>query len=162
MAGYGWTLYDVRLGGIQEIHDAGNRLDLTTTFIKNAGGRNWGVRVKGVPRADAPNDLKTTMFFYVAREGLGSLEITNEQDEKGFEGAVRLRGEVPGLGEFGIEVTKGVEGGMQNRYPVHDHPSFEMKPLDRTLAHSFQLPEEALWQVPRECLIFEFWFARCR
>ena len=55
MAGYGWDEYDIRKGGRQTIHDAGNNLDLTIDFIKVPGGEkggNWGARVKGVPRDD--------------------------------------------------------------------------------------------------------------
>jgi mannosyl-oligosaccharide glucosidase len=56
MAGYGWEEYDVRTGGRQVIHDTGNKIDLTTEFVKVEGGMNgelaysWGglgYRMKG-------------------------------------------------------------------------------------------------------------------
>ncbi|KAF7508559.1 hypothetical protein GJ744_009108 [Endocarpon pusillum] len=35
MAGYGWTAYDVRSGGMQIVNDTGSRLDLITHFAKD-------------------------------------------------------------------------------------------------------------------------------
>ena len=95
MAGYGWDEYDVRSGGQQTIHDAGNRIDITTSFVKIPGGNNggsWAVRVKGVPRADAPPDLKTTAVFYASLQGLGSLEVANGFESLGYDGDVILKG----------------------------------------------------------------------
>ena len=40
MAGYGWEEYDVRTGGKQVIRDRGNKVDITTEFVKVAGGDN--------------------------------------------------------------------------------------------------------------------------
>ena len=34
MASYGWTEYDVRLGGKQNISDRGMKIDIQTEFIK--------------------------------------------------------------------------------------------------------------------------------
>ena len=38
MAGYGWEEYDVRSGGRQVIRDQGNKIDITTEFVKVEGG----------------------------------------------------------------------------------------------------------------------------
>ena len=152
MAGYGWDEYDIRKGGHETIHDAGNTLDVTIDFIKVPGGShggNWGARIKGVPRADAPPDQPTTVIFYTGMEGLGNLEIVNEADPLGYKGDVKVNGEAPGLGSFTIDVTRGPES---NTYPPRDHPSYDDKPLDRTLAASFRGPHDALWQVKRTYL----------
>ncbi|CAP73191.1 uncharacterized protein PODANS_2_5980 [Podospora anserina S mat+] len=42
MKGYGWDEYDARNGGVQTIHDRGNGLTLTTSFVKVPGGEEWG------------------------------------------------------------------------------------------------------------------------
>ena len=94
MAGYGWDEYDVRNGGQQTIHDSGNKIDITTSFVKIPGGTNggsWAVRVKGTPRKDAPEILMSTVVFYASLEGLGSLEVENERDTLGYEGDVTLK-----------------------------------------------------------------------
>ena len=146
MAGYGWDEYDTRQGGRQTIHDAGNQLDLTTDFVKFPGGSHggsWGVRVKGTPRADAPERLLSTIVFYSTMEGLGSLGFENEPDSMGFEGTVTLTGETQELGRFKIDVTTGPE---TNAHPHTHHEVYASKPLDRTLASSLQAPPEALWQ----------------
>lgn len=148
MAGYGWDEYDPRTGGKQTIHDAGNQIDMTTEFVKVAGGEHggsWGLRVKGVPRADAPENLKTTVVFYASLDGLGGLEVVGEDgDGLGREGEVEIQGESRGLGKYKVVVTEG-----EGRHPEGRHEAWAEKPLDRTLVQSVQLPEQALWQVKR-------------
>ena len=149
--GYGWDEYDIRTGGRQTIHDPSNRIDLTTEFVKDPGGQhggNWGVRIKGSPRDDASPDLKTTVVWYAALEGLGSLEIkSQDKDGLGIEGDVKLEGQTVELGDFDIRITAG-----EGEHPRPIHPSYAEKPLDRSIVHSFQLPEEALWQT--KCELF--------
>ncbi|KAI9865035.1 MAG: Processing alpha glucosidase I [Vezdaea acicularis] len=145
MLGYGWDEYDTRTGGRQVVHDSGNKIDLTTEFVKIPGGTNggnWAVRIKGSPRDDASADLKTTVVFYAAIEGLGSLSVEGD-DALGFEGDVTIEGKSPELGEFKIDITT---GSKSNKYPIHAHPSHREKPLDRTRVDSLQLPDQALWQ----------------
>jgi mannosyl-oligosaccharide glucosidase len=145
MDGYGWNEYDVRSGGQQTIHDAGNGIDISTKFVKIPGGTNggsWGVRIRGVPRQDAPRDLKTAIIFYASLEGLGSLQVANERDTLGYEGDVVLDGTSAGLGDYKVTVTKGM-----GENPKAEHPSYQDKPLDRTMVHSMNVPENYLWQV---------------
>ena len=70
-----------------------------------------------------------------------------EDDETGVEGDVVLKGQTAELGDFEVRITEG-----KGEHPVMDHPSSKDKPLDRTLVHSGQVPEEALWQV--KALVF--------
>ncbi|KAG0127972.1 glycoside hydrolase [Tuber indicum] len=147
MAGYGWDEYDVRTGGRQVIKDPGNSIDIHTEFIKIEGGENgghWGVRVKGIPRPGAPVDLKTMVIFYVGLEGLGSLSLQNEPDERGLAGDVTLEGSMPELGEFKIDITTGPG---TNKPPQVGHKKYwKEKPLDRTLYRSLKVPEEDVWK----------------
>lgn len=157
MAGYGWDEYDPRIGGRQVIHDAGNMIDITTEFAKVPGGRHggsWGVRIKGSPRSEAPPDLKTTVVFYAGIEGLGSLEIANEEEALGYEGTVTIKGQTPEsvLGDFRLDITQD-SGGKKNAHPRRTHPSYDDKPLARTLVKSLQVPEEALWQAKCESFL---------
>ncbi|KAL4898614.1 mannosyl-oligosaccharide glucosidase [Aspergillus ambiguus] len=147
MAGYGWDEYDIRKGGRETIHDVGNSLDLTIDFIKVPGGQhggNWAARVKGVPRDDASPDQPTSLVFYSALEGLGSLGVANEGDDpRGFEGDVKVTGYTPELGDFSIDVTTGPKS---NEHPEHEHPVYDDKPLDRTWVSSVTMPSEHVWQ----------------
>ena len=150
MAGYGWDEYDVRQGGRQTIHDAGNQLDLTTEFVKFPGGEqggSWGVRIKGVPREDAPEQLMTTVIFYASMEGLGRVGVSNEPSDLGYEGTVTFNGQTNELGDFTIDVTAGPD---TNKHPPRTHETYGNKPLDRTMVASFQVPEEAIWQTARK------------
>ncbi|KAI0132692.1 glycoside hydrolase family 63 protein [Xylariales sp. AK1849] len=106
MEGYGWTMYDTRTGGSQTIHDSLLHIDLTTEFFKTEDGLSWSVRVTGVPRADAPDHLKTALVFHVALEGAEnateqrSVRCTNlNSQEEAREGAnAKCIGMVSGLG----------------------------------------------------------------
>jgi mannosyl-oligosaccharide glucosidase len=145
MAGYGWDEYDVRTGGRQTIHDAGNFIDITTSFVKIPGGNNggsWAARIKGVPREDAPAELKTTIIFSAALEGLGKLEVADNPEPYGYEGDVTLKGNSDGLGDYKLVVTKGTGG-----HPSPTHQSYDGKPLDRTIVNSMVISEEHLWQM---------------
>jgi mannosyl-oligosaccharide glucosidase len=143
--GYGWDEYDVRSGGRQTIHDPANHIDITTEFIKFPGGEHggsWGARIKGTPREDASPNLRSTVIWYNTLAGLGSLEVDGiDAEEPGFQGDVLLKGQTPELGDFEVTITEG-----KGDHPQTGHPSYDEKPLDRTLVHSGQLPEEALWQ----------------
>lgn len=154
MAGYGWDEYDIRKGGRETIRDVGNSLDLTIDFIKVPGGEhggNWAARVKGVPRPEGSPDQPTSVVFYSALEGLGSISVANDvEDTRGIEGDVKLKGYTSDLGDFSIDVTAGPKS---NEHPEHDHPMYEDKPLDRTFVSSLTVPSEHIWQTKGELLI---------
>ncbi|KAJ5887656.1 FAD dependent oxidoreductase [Penicillium taxi] len=148
MAGYGWDEYDIRKGGRQTIHDAGNSLDLTIDFIKVPGGQHggsWGFRVKGVPRDDADPDQPISIVFYTSLEGLGQVGVDPDSisNEPALEGDVKFTGYTSELGDFSIDVTAGPES---NAYFEHDHPSFDDKPLGKGLVLSATFPPNQLWQ----------------
>jgi mannosyl-oligosaccharide glucosidase len=155
MTGYGWDRYDPRHGGVQSIHDAGNELDITTSFVKisDAGdkGGHWAVRIKGAPRPGADEDLKATVVFAIASEGggLSTLEVVGDEenirDIRGIVGDVVLSGENPSLGQFKIVITEG-----KGKHPMHTHPSEDERPLDRTFVASDNFPREHLWQSKRK------------
>ncbi|KAH0384826.1 glycoside hydrolase, partial [Aureobasidium melanogenum] len=84
------------------------------------------------------------MIFNIAVEGLGSLVVDNAEDEEnetGFDGDVVITGETPELGIFTVTIVD-----RKGEKPNHVHPSFQEKPIDKTLVHSVQIPEAALWQ----------------
>ncbi|KAI8961584.1 glycoside hydrolase family 63 protein [Daldinia sp. FL1419] len=145
MAGYGWDEYDTRRGGVQHIHDAGNKIDITTEFVKipsGAHGGSWAARIKGEPREDASSDLQTTVLFYVASESLGeTVDINSEGDERGFEGDVSFVGKSAVLGDYKLVVTKGT-----GDHPNSDHPISSKRDLGKTVVQSLTVPEEHLWQ----------------
>ncbi|TPX08230.1 uncharacterized protein E0L32_001874 [Thyridium curvatum] len=145
MAGYGWEEFDTRNGGVQSIHDAENNIDITTSFVKVPGGSHggsWAARIKGVPRSDAPADLKTTVLLYVTQEGLGSvLEASPSSEKQGYDGDVTISGNSHALGDYKLVITRG-----QGEHPSSDHEFSEHRHLDKTTVQSFTLPDEHLWQ----------------
>ncbi|PNY28129.1 Uncharacterized protein TCAP_01938 [Tolypocladium capitatum] len=144
MRGYGWDEYDARNGGTQTIHDEGNKIDLTTSFIKVPGGSHggsWAARIKGQLRNDAPEDFKTTVYYYIAQDGNGGLEVDGEGAEFGFDGDVTLKGNSKALGDYTIVVTKG-----KGKHPTSDHELSETRHGDTTLVSSQEFTERLLWQ----------------
>lgn len=149
MAGYGWDEYDARNGGRQTIHDQENHIDITTDFVKIPGGSHggsWAARIKGTLREDAPQDLKTTVVYAVNLEGAGTLELENEVDPLGYEGTITFQGETEQHSRFKLEIT---EGPQTNNHPFVDHPSYQIKPLDRTILNGMPIPVEQTWHSKR-------------
>ncbi|KAJ2905292.1 putative glycoside hydrolase family 63 protein [Zalerion maritima] len=146
MAGYGWDEYDPRQGGIQTIHDAGNSIDITTSFVKIPGGNkggSWAARIKGVPRDGALDSLKTMVMFYITQEGLGStLEVVDTSDPTGFDGDVTLNGNSEDLGDYNIVITKGTG----DHPPPDSHAHQAVRDGEKTVVQSLNLPNEHLWQ----------------
>lgn len=89
----------------------------------------------------------TTVVFYAAMEGFGSLAIAHPPNDLGYEGTVTMSGNARELGDFKIDVTTGPD---TNKHPPQTHKSYGSKPLDRTMVSSFQVPEEAMWQTKRK------------
>lgn len=147
MAGYGWDEYDIRKGGVQTIHDSGNHIDITTSFVKVPGGANggsWAARIKGVPRPGVPDDVRTQMILFLGQEGFGSiLEPQADGDQDGFPGDVTVTGRSESLGDYKVVITKGTgehpAGGEYNE----DHD------MEKTVVQSMNLPPEFLWQAQR-------------
>lgn len=58
---YTWTEYDPREGGVQVLKDSFNNVQITTEFLKVAGGEHggsWAARVKGEPiKSGMPSSL---------------------------------------------------------------------------------------------------------
>ncbi|KAK9769232.1 putative Glycoside hydrolase [Seiridium cardinale] len=150
MAGYGWEEYDTRKGGVQTIHDTQNKIDVTTSFVKIPGGGHggsWAARIKGEPRDDAPEDLKTTMVFYVTSEPRWEeIEVASDGEDIGFDGDVTLSGRSEALGDWKIVVTKGT-----GEHPQSGHPVSNKRDLEKTTVQSLTMPEEHLWRA-REVL----------
>ncbi|GJJ12478.1 hypothetical protein Clacol_006720 [Clathrus columnatus] len=104
---YTWLAHDPREGGVQLIKDGKNNVEITIEYLKvNGGDRggSWAARIKGRPMfTDRP--MRTSFIPYFGLEGLGSLELDNEEDEYGFEGQVVFTGETPDLGTFKIRIV---------------------------------------------------------
>ena len=145
--GYGWERYDPRVGGVQVVRDKENGVDMEVSFAKFDEGHNWGARVRGSVRKDAQvgSALKTSVWLSVGVGGLGGLQVRDAKGgaEKGFENDVDFDGQSIVHGDFHLAV---VESDSKNSHPVHAHPSYQSKPLDRTFVYSAQVPAEAMWQ----------------
>ena len=150
MARYGWTAYDTRQGGRQIIEDVGNKINLTTEFVKHSDSQglgNWGLRIRGIPRPDAASDLKTTVVFYVGMEAmractnckLQARQQLGDGDDTSVH-AVDIDLVHPVLGSAGIHITVPVDS------EGHREGAF-VKTLNVT--------EERLWQAKCEYNTFE-------
>ena len=135
MAGYGWTAYDVRKGGIQIVNDTGNKLDLITQFAKvsnDDSGGQWGLRVKGIPRANAHDHQKTTIIFYLGSEDSNSrIECTEVHNINPSNRDVVCDGAMTGLDNFKIQIP--------------DHRP-ESDSSQRTSVKSLTVPADTIWR----------------
>ncbi|CCO28040.1 mannosyl-oligosaccharide glucosidase [Rhizoctonia solani AG-1 IB] len=111
LTGYTWTEQDLREGGAQVLKDPYNNLELTTEWLKIPGGNHggsWAARIKGRP-LDPTKISRNSLIFYAGLEGLGGIDLENEEQENGYEGAINLVGITPDLGDFSIRIVDGPE-----------------------------------------------------
>ncbi|KAF2737328.1 glycoside hydrolase [Polyplosphaeria fusca] len=147
---YGWTAYDARHGGTQTINDTTSMLDLTTEFVKLYEGQsagNFGLRVRGIPRPDAPADLRTSIIFYVGMEALASceecrLEATADQREHGDDkwiDSASIHVKHPELGVGTVHIPNPMDPQRNGRTEMSSTPtSFAIKSVNVT--------EDKIWQ----------------
>lgn len=134
MAGYGWISM-TRDGGVQEINDPVNKVNLTTEFTKIPGGAyggNWGVRVKGIPRADAPADLHTTLIFYIGLESGSGLQCIPSEHTTAEQANVQCKGSTSGLGSFNIQFPASSDSGQMWQ--------------PKTRVKSLVIPDDTIWE----------------
>ncbi|KAL8382160.1 hypothetical protein RB595_006105 [Gaeumannomyces hyphopodioides] len=133
MEGYGWPLYDTRVGGRQEIHDARLGIDLTTEFVKTPDGDNWAVRVSGAARGGG-TPPQIALVFHFAMEEMSVNETAKslkcQVDGAGEASKVACGGADPSLGDFTIELLPGQGNSIVEKVSVMD-----------TL-----VPEDQIWQ----------------
>ncbi|KAE8825709.1 hypothetical protein PTNB85_06139 [Pyrenophora teres f. teres] len=141
MARYSWTAYHTREGGRQIIEDVGNKINLTTEFVKYSEGQsagNWGLRIRGIPRPDAAPDQKTTVVFYVGMEAMGTCASCK------LEAHTRLGdGDDTAVHAVDIELAHPVLGsaGIQIGVPVNNEGTPEA-----AFIKTMNVTEDRLWQ----------------
>lgn len=135
MAGYGWTAYDARNGGMQIVNDTGNKLDLITHFVKapdQERGGGWGLRVKGIPRANAHHEQKTIVIFYLGSDNSDStIECAGGNKIDQFNSDVVCDGTVIGLRDFKLQIP---------------HHRADSDSLQRTSVTTLTVPADTVWQ----------------
>jgi mannosyl-oligosaccharide glucosidase len=143
MGGYSWNMYDTRTGGIQTIHDSGNHVDITTEFIKAPDGESWGVRVTGVPRADAPIGqlVKTAVIFHIAMEDMKTKEYGG-----GTMKILDCKPSNPSIGGEGVDAACHGYDAALGRFAIRASGNERNKVLEGTSVKSIRVPEENLWQ----------------
>ncbi|KAL8339038.1 hypothetical protein RB598_007382 [Gaeumannomyces tritici] len=107
MEGYGWPLYDTRVGGRQEMHDARLGVDLATEFVKTPDGDNWAVRVSGAARGGGvPPQIALVFHFTMEEMGVDETvkSLKCRVDGAGEAGEASCRGTDQSLGDFTIEL----------------------------------------------------------
>lgn len=84
------------------------------------------------------------MIFYLGTESFAGISLVNTPDSKGIEGIVELRGSLPQLGDFKVEVTPGPD---TNQAPVMGNPdAWAEQPLDRSIYTSVIAPPADVWK----------------
>ncbi|KZS99305.1 glycoside hydrolase [Sistotremastrum niveocremeum HHB9708] len=142
---YTWTHYDPREGGVQVLKDGKNNLQLTIEWLKIPGGEHggsWAARVKGEPMND---DLpsRISMLWYLGMEGLGSVDLDNDEEEDGLEGPVRFSGSSPELGDFTVRIVDG----PRNEYITRgNHLQDFANKLEKTHYLGLKVQSGSIWR----------------
>lgn len=132
MAKYGWSMYDVRTGGIQNIFDPGNNLNLTTQLVKmqdDSGKGSWGVRVQGRFRdASIPRNASVIWYITVENDAQSGSNALNCQKSP-WSPEIECQGNSFVLSSFNIQLPWGMT-----------------KNIPTTNLYGFKFPDEELWK----------------
>ena len=135
MAGYGWTAYDAREGGVQVVNDTGNNLDLINYFAKISDHErhgNWGLRIKGILRSNAHDRQTTAVIFYLGSEDSTLRIECRNADRTGLSSSsIICEGTTNGLGNFKLEIFDLQP--ISNRFP-------------KTSVKSLTVPTDTIWK----------------
>lgn len=145
---FGWTKYDPRFGGLEEIFDNDAMLELNSEFVKTDDGLNWALRIKG--NTMHPHSVNTIAFYAgLFDDGEGSkLELDNELYEHSNnlienDNRITLGGNMNKLGgDFKIEIIED----DKNKKPTSN--TIDDKAYDPSLTHhiSLKVPNEEIWK----------------
>ncbi|TDL27204.1 glycoside hydrolase family 63 protein [Rickenella mellea] len=145
LAGYTWTEYDAREGGIQELNDPMNNVKITTELLKVPGGEHggsWAARIKGVPlKPEIPS--RTSFIFYLGIDGLGGIDMETDEDEHGLEGPVKFSGTTPDLGDFTLRI---VDGPDNEAVTTGAHSAAFFDRIGKTHYMGARVPTGDVWQ----------------
>lgn len=146
MGGYGWTNYDPRTGGSQNIEDTKSNLRLTTEFLKKPGGAtggNWHLRIRGLPVTKTPN-LRTVVVFYIGSENQPDtndplLECRTIRSGNRSSEPISFNGHSSGLGSFNL-LLQALRSPMSN-----SQNAFTSIPHEISVA-SITVPRTTIWK----------------
>jgi len=144
--GFGWTKYDSRFGGRQEFKDNELKLDLTTDFVKSRDGKNWALKVKGVPRPGYESET-TSIVFYTGLEGDGVLTSASGNPVEGFKrgDSIKLIGQSMELDGFEIDISDGPDTNNHKHLKKKQLADPTLNPA-RTHYMSMRVPDDNVWQ----------------
>ena len=135
MAGYGWTTYDPRKGGVHIVNDTVNKIDLIVQYAKLTDHENseyWGLEVEAIPRADSRTHQISTIIFYLGSEESRS-RIHCGMEHKTFSSQMEVvcEGTATHLDDFRIRISSDrmYKGAIQ---------TLSIK--------SLQVPQHSIWQ----------------
>ena len=135
MAGYGWTTYDPRKGGIHVVNDTVNKIDLIVQYAKlvdDEKSEYWGLEVEALQRADSHDHQTSTIIFY-----LGS-ENPNSRIRCGLEHKIFLSQ---------MEVVCEGTGSRVPDFSIRVSSAREYKDAIKTLSiKSLQVPGDSIWE----------------
>jgi mannosyl-oligosaccharide glucosidase len=135
MDGYGWSLYDVRTGGTQQILDGQNNLHMSTDFVKISKGKNtgnWGVRIQGKFRdPSTPRNISTIWYMALGTDtNTSNATIRCQQSSSdSLISDIECGGYAPRLNSFSIHLSP----------PRTQHAA-------QTALHGAQIPKDQLWK----------------
>lgn len=148
MAGYGWTQYDPRMGGIQTIKDNRNKVRLDTEFVKR-GDDNWAVRIRGKPYE---KDGVTSLILYLGLEGGGKIDLENSVSSKGIAGKpIKFSGYSKSINQ---DFKLNIRESKKNQHPFNGYDCEKSLPPDTPHFITFRMPDDEVWKAKDFYLTF--------
>lgn len=141
---YGWKTYDPRIGGVEEIIDNDNNLNLTITFMKSRDGLNWIARISG-KKLDQDVPTAASMVIYLDQQ----ISETNDKDRLNLVkdrsiNNLTFDGYSSELGKYKV-LVKDLHGGYYNR-GAPNRPYKRGIDASRTRGFSMYVPGDNYWK----------------
>lgn len=152
---FSWSKFDPRAGGIEEISDNENHVDLQFEYVKaynpkDPNDQSWALRVKGTPH-EGHEKAKTALVFYAGLELKNplaeKLDLVNEKKPLGYphDETITLKGLSEDFLNFRIDINDGPD------LNVHPKPIKQLIPDPRytpefTKHVELNVPEGNIWQ----------------
>ncbi|GAA5950730.1 hypothetical protein JCM21900_000496 [Sporobolomyces salmonicolor] len=144
---YTFTEHDGRGAGKEVIKDPLNNVELTIQFLKVPGDEHgaftWAVRIEGKPLQEGQVSRISLINYFGNDSPLGFLELENDEDDEGLEGAIKLKGTTQGLGEYTIRI---VDHELNSEITPGPHAEDFGDRLDRTHFFGTPAPAGQVWQ----------------
>ncbi|KAI8843588.1 glycoside hydrolase [Chytridium lagenaria] len=124
-----------------------NNVVLRTEMLKVPGGKHGGdVVVRIIGESLNGEEADVMLYYYVGLDGIGTMDLKSNAEEKGYDGPVVAGGSTPDLGDFQVTFMDSFEDQLNPAPSSGPHLS-NLPFVGKTQLAGLRLPPGELWKV---------------